>query len=77
MELCVSFERRAGGRPIRVFYAFDLRRTSILLIGTEPGAGHKWSQLSRAQACLGDDFGLDTITSYPARSACRFVQYLA
>ena len=24
---------QSGGRPIRVFYAFDLRRTSILLIG--------------------------------------------
>lgn len=24
---------QSGGRPIRVFYAFDPRRTSILLIG--------------------------------------------
>lgn len=24
---------RSGGRPVRVFYAFDPRRTSILLIG--------------------------------------------
>ena len=27
-----SAERQSGGRPIRVFYAFDPRRTSILLI---------------------------------------------
>ena len=26
---------RRGGKPIRVFYAFDPRRTSILLIGEE------------------------------------------
>ena len=25
--------RQSGGRPLRVFYAFDPRRTSILLIG--------------------------------------------
>ena len=25
--------RQYGGRPLRVFYAFDPRRTSILLIG--------------------------------------------
>ena len=24
---------QSGGRPIRIFYAFDLRRTAILLIG--------------------------------------------
>ena len=26
-------EAQSGGRPIRVFYAFDPRRTSVLLIG--------------------------------------------
>ena len=26
-------KRQSGGRPLRVFYAFDTRRTSILLIG--------------------------------------------
>ena len=30
---CVSFECRASAGPPRVFYAFDPRRTSILLIG--------------------------------------------
>ena len=30
---------QSGGRPIRIFYAFDPRRTAILLIG-----GHKREQ---------------------------------
>ena len=30
---------QSGGRPVRIFYAFDPRRTAILLIG-----GHKREQ---------------------------------
>ena len=31
---------QSGGRPIRVFYAFDPRRTAILLLGGDK-TGHK------------------------------------
>ena len=32
---------QSGGKPIRVFYAFDPRRTSILLIGGDK-TGNDW-----------------------------------
>jgi hypothetical protein len=30
---CASPRVQSGGRPLRIFYAFDPRRTAILLIG--------------------------------------------
>lgn len=33
---------QSGGRPLRVFYAFDPRRTSILLIGGDKGGNDRF-----------------------------------
>mgnify|MGYP005846497935 CR=1 FL=1 len=33
MSICASSASASGGRPIRIFYAFDPRRSAILLIG--------------------------------------------
>ena len=33
---------QSGGRPLRVFYAFDPRRTSILLIGGDKGGNARF-----------------------------------
>lgn len=35
---------QSGGRPIRVFYAFDPRRTSILLIGGDKTGNDRFYQ---------------------------------
>jgi hypothetical protein len=33
---------QSGGRPIRVFYAFDSRRSTILLIGGDKTGDHRF-----------------------------------
>ena len=33
IAVCVNYVLQSGGRPLRVFYAFDPRRVAILLIG--------------------------------------------
>ena len=35
---------QSGGRPIRVFYAFDPRRSAILLIGGDKTGDDRWYQ---------------------------------
>lgn len=35
---------QSGGRPLRVFYAFDPRRTSILLIGGDKGDNDRFCE---------------------------------
>lgn len=37
---------QSGGRPIRIFYAFDPRRTSILLIGGDKRGDDRFYEVS-------------------------------
>lgn len=47
---------QSGGRPLRVFYAFDPRRTAILLIGGDKtGDGRFYEKMLRAADALYDD----------------------
>lgn len=48
---------QSGGRPIRIFYAFDPRRTAILLIGGDKtGDGRFYERMLRAADALYDDY---------------------
>jgi hypothetical protein len=33
---------QSGGKPIRIFYAFDEERTALLLIGGRKGSNNRW-----------------------------------
>ena len=41
---------QARGRPLRVLYAFDPRRTAILLVGGDKAGDPRWYERSIAQA---------------------------
>ena len=48
---------QSGGRPFRIFYAFDPRRTAILLLGGDKtGDGRFYERMLRAADALYDDY---------------------
>lgn len=48
---------QSGGRPIRVFYAFDPRRSAILLIGGDKtGDGRFYERMLRVADALYDEY---------------------
>ena len=43
--ICASFVSRFRGKPIRVLYAFDPRRTAILLVGGDKTGDERWYEV--------------------------------
>lgn len=52
---------QAGGRPIRILYAFDPRRIAILLIGGEKTGQERWYEAFVPRADLLYDQHLETL----------------